>query len=64
MSNDEKTKFRDQLIKGLELAEYRMLKEKAMHNQIIIQSDGNGGVKEIPARELFVRIYNEQVPSF
>ena len=64
MSSDEKNKFRDLLVKGLELAEYRMLKDKAMRNLNIVQSDENGMVREVSARELFVRLYNEPVPAF
>ena len=60
MSDEERNK----LIKGLELAEYRMLKEKAMLNQTIIQSDGNGGVREVSAREVFTALYHEPVPHF
>ena len=64
MSQNERKTYREELIKGLELAEYRMLKDKAMRNQIVINSDGNGGVREIPARELFTKLYNEPVPQF
>lgn len=64
MSANERIEFRNKLIKGLELAEYRMLRDKAMRNQTIINSDGQGGVKEVPARELFVQMYNEPVPQF
>ena len=64
MSQKEIHKFNEELIKGLELAEYRMLRDKAMRNQTIINSDGHGGVKEIPARELFMQLYNEPVPQF
>lgn len=64
MSQNEMHKFNEELIKGLELAEYRMLRDKAMRNQTIINSDGNGGVREVSARELFVKLYNEPVPQF
>lgn len=64
MSQSEMEKYKEELIRGLELAEYRMLRDKAMRNQIVINSDGNGGLREIPARELFVKLYNEPVPQF
>ncbi len=64
MSQNERSAFRDKLIKGLELAEYRMLRDKAMRNQVVISSDGNGGVCEVSARELFTQLYNEPVPQF
>ena len=52
------------LVRGLELAEYRMLRDKAMHNETIIQGDGKGGWREVSAREVFVELYNEPVPTF
>lgn len=64
MSQNEINKFNEELIKGLELAEYRMLRDKAMRNQIVINGDGKGGIVEIPARELFTKLYNEPVPQF
>lgn len=56
--------FNDQMRKGLELAEYRMLREKAMRNQSVIQGDGKGGVREVSARDIFTRLYNEPVPTY
>ena len=64
MSNSEKKQYMQDLVRGLELAEYRMLRDKAMRNETIIQSDGIGGWREVSARELFVKIYNEPVPTF
>lgn len=64
MSYEERKELTDKLIRGLELAEYRMLRDKAMHNLTVINSDGNGNVVEVPACELFTRIYNEPVPQF
>lgn len=64
MSTNERIEFRNKLISGLELAEYRMLRDKAIRNLTVINSDGNGGVKEVSARELFMRLYNEPLPHF
>jgi len=64
MSQSEKKSYNEQLVKGLELAEYRMLRDKAMRNQTVIQGDGNGGVREVSARELFTQIYHEPIPTF
>lgn len=64
MSKSEVEKKTREFTRGLELAEYRMLRDKAMRNQIVINSDGNGGLREVPARELFVKLYNEPVPQF
>ncbi len=57
-------KYQQDLQKGLKLAEYRWLKEKAMKNEMVTQGDGYGGVKEVSARQLFVEIYHEPVPEF
>jgi hypothetical protein len=64
MSSSEKKQYMQDLVRGLELAEYRMLREKAMRNETIIQGDGKGGWREVSAREVFVKIYNEPVPTF
>jgi hypothetical protein len=64
MSSSEKQQYQKDLLRGLELAEYRMLRDKAMHNETIIQGDGNGGWREVSAREVFVKLYNEPVPTF
>ena len=37
MSKSEHDEYTSQLIKGLELAEYRMFRDKAMRNQTVIQ---------------------------
>ena len=52
------------LVRGLELAEYRMLRDKAMRNLTIIQGDEEHGWREVSAREVFVKLYNEPVPTF
>ena len=53
-----------ELIRGLELAEYRMLRDKAMRNQTVIQGDGANDWCEVSARELFVKLYNQPIPTF
>ena len=64
MSSTEKQQYQEELVRGLELAEYRMLRDKAMRNETIIQGDGKGGWREVSAREVFTQIYNEPVPTF
>lgn len=64
MSDEELKKYDEDLDRGLKLAEYRMLRDKAMRNQTIIQGDGKGGWREVSAREVFVNIYHEPVPTF
>lgn len=54
MSESEKKQYRQELVRGLELAEYRMIRDKAMRNQTIIQGDGANGWREVSARELYV----------
>lgn len=50
--------------RALEIAEYKTLKQKAMLNQTVVQSDENGNIIYIPAREVFTKLYNEPVPEF
>ena len=53
-----------ELKEGMALAEYNMLREKAMRNETLIQSDGQGGTVEVSARELFEKLYVEPAPTF
>ena len=64
MSTNEKKQYMQDLVRGLRLSEYRMLRDKAMRNLTIIQGDGKGGWREVSAREVFVKLYNEPVPTF
>lgn len=64
MSDKERQSYFQSLRKGLELAEYRMLRDKAMRNLTIVQGDGTIGVREVSARKVFKEIYKEDVPSF
>lgn len=64
MSRSEKQQYQKDLLRGLELAEYRMLRDKAMRNLTIIQGDEEHGWREVSAREVFVKLYNEPVPTF
>ena len=64
MTAEEKRKYQADLLRGLELAEYRMLRDKAMRNETIIQGDDEKGWREVSAREVFVKLYGEPVPTF
>ena len=64
MSTIEKQQYMQDLVRGLKLSEYRMLRDKAMRNLTIIQGDGKGDWREVSAREVFVKLNNEPVPSF
>lgn len=62
-NEDSNVEF-EKILKGLELAEYRMLREKALKNEILIQSDDDGNVIKVPAREVFTKLYNEPIPTY
>lgn len=64
MSDEERQLYFQALREGLELAEYRMLRDKAMRNLTIVQDDGKHGVREVSARQVFKEIYKEEVPTF
>lgn len=64
MSAEEYRKNISDLKEGMALAEYNMLREKAMRNETLIISDGHGGTTEVSAREHFERLYGEKAPSF
>lgn len=60
MSEEERNK----LIKGLEWAEYETLKMKAMRGEMILQDNEKGEIIRVPAREVFMKLYNEPAPTF
>ncbi|MGM9810727.1 MAG: hypothetical protein ACI30J_07670 [Paludibacteraceae bacterium] len=61
MTKKNRQQFAHRLMQGLELAEYRLLKEKALQNKTIIQSNDKGGYIEVPARVVFEQLYHETV---
>lgn len=60
MSDEE----RELMIKALEIAEYKALRDKAMRNEMVIHCTDDGVPFEESARDVFVRLYNEPVPTF
>ena len=52
MSNKEMREFSEKLKRGLEIAEKRMLKEKALRGQDVIVCDENNNMRRIPAEEV------------
>ena len=52
MSNKEVKDFSEKLKRGLELAEQRMLQEKALRDEDIIVSPDGKTIQRIPAKEL------------
>lgn len=45
------------------LAEYNMLREKAIRGEMLIVSDPEGHILEVPAREQFLKMYGEELPQ-
>lgn len=64
MSSNKRKSITELWTKGLELAEYRTLRRKAMLNENVVHSDENGNPVLVPAREVFTKLYNEPVPTF
>lgn len=60
MSDEERNLW----IKGLELAHYNTLREKSKRNEMCVQLDNDGNIILVPARELFVKLYNEPAPTY
>ena len=52
MSNKEILDFHEKLKQGLEIAEQRMLEEKALRNEDVIVSSDGKTIERIPARQL------------
>ncbi len=52
MSNKEILDFHEKLKRGLEIAEQRMLEEKALRNEDVIVSSDGKTIERIPARQL------------
>ena len=56
MSNKEIAEFGEKLQYGLDLAERRMLEEKALHGEDIVVCDADNNIHRIPASEALKRI--------
>jgi hypothetical protein len=52
MSDKEYLELTRKLDYGLQLAERRMLEEKALHNQDVIVCDAYNNIQRIPARQV------------
>ena len=52
MSDKEIREFSEKIQRGLELAEKRMLQEKALRGEDVIVCDANDNIRRIPAREV------------
>lgn len=61
MSENERKELSEKLHFGLALAERRMLEEKALRNECIIQGLPNGEIKSVPARIMLRKLYGEEL---
>ena len=52
MSNKEIQEFNEKLRRGLELAEKRMLQEKALRNQDVVVCGSDQIIRHIPAKQV------------
>lgn len=52
MSEKELQEFQEKLDMGLQLAEKRMLEEKALHGQSVVVMDETGEICHIPASQV------------
>lgn len=58
MSEEEIEEFLKKVEEGLLESQKKMLKEKALHGDCVVVSDGHGGVLHMPAEEV-LRQYPE-----
>lgn len=63
MSEDERKKLSEKLHFGLALAERRMLEEKAIRNECVIQGLPNGKIESVSARVILRKLYGEKTNS-
>ena len=56
MSDKEIAEFGEKLKYGLDLAERRMLEEKALHGQDIVVCDIDGNIQRIPAQQAIANL--------
>ena len=56
MSNKEIAEFGEKLQYGLDLAERRMLEEKALHGEAIVVCDADNNIHRIPASEALKKL--------
>lgn len=61
MSETERIEFRQNLRVGLNRARYKLIREKALRNETLVEGNYKGGVREVSARELLKRDYNEEI---
>ncbi|MBR0073981.1 MAG: hypothetical protein IJP95_09110 [Bacteroidales bacterium] len=62
MSNKEITDFADKMSLGLQLAERRMLEEKALHGQNIVVCSSDGEIIYTPAKKAIKKMDSNKTP--
>lgn len=63
MSESERIEFRQKLREGLDRSRYKLIKEKALHNETLVEGDYQGGTRYVSARALLKNVYNEDVEA-
>lgn len=59
MSEQESKELTEKIIRGLEKAEYLMIREKALRNQHLILAGSDGQTRDVSARQLLWENYGE-----
>lgn len=49
------------IIRALEIAEYQMLRRKALLGQDLVQADDEGNPYIVSAKEVFEKLYHEKI---
>lgn len=52
MSEKEILELQDKIDEGLLMAEKRMLQEKALHDECVIDQNSDGAIQHIPAKQV------------
>ncbi len=61
MSEDERAEFRQKLREGLDRSRYKLIREKALRNETLVEGNYDGTTREVPARVLLKKLYNEEL---
>lgn len=61
MSENERIEFRQKLREGLKRSRYKLLREKALRNENVVEGNYAGGTLEVSARKLLKEVYNEDI---
>lgn len=61
MSDKEVKDFEAKLAAGFAAARYKLLREKALHDYVVVEGTPDGGVRKVPARKLLRELYGEEV---